>query len=290
MDTIKLRGAQFIFLLLCITGGVACFASDGPVVIYGDTRTNHAIHRKIVAAIMRHTPSVALHVGDLVENGREPADWAVFNEISAELLKTAEFYSALGNHEMDSPLYFQNFHLPGNGRWYSIERQGIHFIVLDSGADLSAGSEQYRWLESDLKNVKSKATFKIALFHYPLFSCGSHPTDGKRLRPVLLPLFKKYGVNAVFSGHDHNYQRFFYGGMYFIVTGGGGAPLHAQHTTNPFLQKFIETYNFCVLTQEGSRLIVRVFDADLTLIDTFVIPALQRTPKRSDPVLFPSGR
>ena len=65
----------------------------------------------------------------------------------SELIEIVDFYPALGNHERDSQLFFDNFSLPNNEQWYSLEINGIHFIVLDSNSDTSGTSEQYRWLK-----------------------------------------------------------------------------------------------------------------------------------------------
>src|SRR5271157_251067 len=69
-------------------------------VVYGDTRTRHDVHRTVVAAILRYShPEFVLHLGDLVENGGDPALWPIFFDIEGELLRKAAFFPALGNHE-----------------------------------------------------------------------------------------------------------------------------------------------------------------------------------------------
>ena len=153
---------------------------------------------------------LVFRVGDNVGNGRDPIQWKLFNDINEPLLKTADYFPSLGNHEKDSPLYFDNFPFLNHKRWYSVEREGIHFIVLDSNFDLRPGSDQNNWLVSDLESIKEDAKFKIVIFHHPIFDVGFHKADVKKLKPILLPLFQKYRVCAVFSGHDHNYQRFEY--------------------------------------------------------------------------------
>jgi 3',5'-cyclic AMP phosphodiesterase CpdA len=148
---------------------------------------------------------------------------------------------------------------------------GIHFTVLDSNSDLRRGSEQYRWLESDLSKAGRETRLKVVLLHHPLYSVGSHQEDEKGLRPILIPLFIRYGVSAVFSGHDHNYQRFMQDGIYYIVTGGGGAALYDRTRESPYLNKFSKTYHFCLLSPTEDNLKVSVFDADLNKLDEFDI-------------------
>ena len=253
-----------------ISGSV--FATD--IAIYGDSQHYEDVQRKIVADILQFKPAAVFRVGDMVDNGNDPEQWKQFRKISGPIFASAEYFPALGNHENDSPLYFETFPFLNHKRWYSVERQGIHFIVLDSNSTLRPGSDQYEWLVSDLKNIKNNVRFRMALFHHPLFSAGSHMGDENRLRDVLLPLFEKYGVRAVFSGHDHSYQRFEYGGIHFIVIGGGGSMLRDKTETNPYLQKFKMAYHFCILTPESDLVKVRVFDIDSKMIDEFDIKAL----------------
>lgn len=68
---------------------------SAPIVIYGDSRTEHQVHQKIVDEIIKIKPATIFHTGDLVENGLIPAQWATFNEIISDLIKIADFYPAL---------------------------------------------------------------------------------------------------------------------------------------------------------------------------------------------------
>lgn len=273
MNTARLVALLIACLILFQT---PCSASESPIpsqciVIYGDTRTNHAAHRKVVDAIMRIRPRVVFHTGDLVEDGLNFGHWAVFNGIASSLIKTAEFYPALGNHENDSRLFFENFDLPNNERWYSVEVKSIHFIVLDSNSDITKGSEQYQWLETDLQNIGGRTKFVIALFHHPPFSVGPHGGDEKGLRKTIVPLFEKYGVDMVFNGHTHAYERTLYNHTYYIVTGGGGAPLHDKVRTSSHNQVFIKAHHFCRLTVRDTLLTLCVIDVDLNLIDLVIV-------------------
>jgi len=253
-----------------------CSASEDPIpspciIIYGDTRTDHVAHRKVVDAIMKIRPRVVFHTGDLVEDGLNFGHWAVFNGIVSPLIKTAKFYPALGNHENDSQLFFENFDLPNNERWYSVKVNDIHFIVLDSNSDITKGSEQYQWLENDLQNIGGEISFVIAIFHHPPFSTGPHAEDQKGLRKSIVPLFEKYGVDMVFNGHTHAYERSLYNDTFYVVTGGGGAPLHDQVRTNSHSQVFIKVHHFCRLTVRDNLLTLCVIDSDLNLIDLVIV-------------------
>jgi predicted phosphodiesterase len=272
--------------------GFTVFVSDGSLedslmvtiriipclLVYGDTRTNHNIHQQIVDLILPHQPSTVFHSGDLVNNGNSSSDWDTFNTITSQLRLMFEFYPALGNHEYQSQLYFDNFDLPNNEQWYSVERNYIRFIILNSCVATNIGSEQYQWLETNLASVPDSVKFIAAVFHHPPYSTGPHTEDEMSLRQTFIPLFEQYGVDIVFNGHDHDYERSYCGGIYYIVTGGGGAPLYDQARTHPCSQLFLKTYHFCKLSSIGDSLIVKVYDNSSQLIDQFT---LEKTTRHS---------
>ncbi len=241
------------------------------IIVYGDTRTNHNIHREIINSIIKLKPIAVFHTGDLVANGDSKKQWRIFNDIIKDLLKITKFYPALGNHEKNSHLYFDNFELPNNERWYTVDIGNIHFIILDTNPKIEKDSKQYKWLENDLKNIKSNIKYKIAIFHHPPFSSGPHREDEKDLRKSIVPLFEKYCLDIAFGGHDHIYERLFRNNIFYIVTGAGGAPLYKKKRDLPFSQKFISEYSFCCMYKKKNKLIVDVFDRKLKLIDTFYI-------------------
>jgi predicted phosphodiesterase len=242
-----------------------------PILIYGDTRTNHERHRKVMAKMLLYRPVVVFHTGDLVEDGFDSSEWDTFNNITADLRAGAEFFPALGNHENQSSLFFDNFDLPGNEQWYSVERNQIHFIVLNSCVATLAQSEQYQWLESDLANVPNSIKFIVAVFHHPPYSTGPHAEDEMGLRETIAPLFEQYHVDIVFNGHDHSYERSFCGERYYIVTGGGGAPMYPQIRHHPCSQLYLMKNHFCRLSRIGEELRVGVYDSNQRMIDQFVV-------------------
>lgn len=265
---------SLVFFYLSFSFILCLHAFGGDIIIYGDSQHNPETQQRLVQTMLSFKPSIVFRVGDIVNNGNNPKLWKAFNDIHGPLIETTEYFPALGNHEYDSPLYFENFPFLHNRRWYSVDRAGIHFVILDSNSRLDPESEQYKWLESDLAGLGDAARFIIAIFHHPLFDVSDrHKSDEKNLKPILLPLFERYGVSAAFSGHSHDYQRFEYNGIYFIVTGAGGSNLDNQSRTDPHLQKFSSTYHFCLLIPEDGSLRVKVIDIGSNIIDDFKIPA-----------------
>ena len=103
-------------------------------------------------------------------------------------------------------------------RYYTYSRKNVRFFVLDSDY---LDPDQLQWIEQQLKDAKSD--WKICYFHHPLYSDGGRHGSEVDLRVILEPLFVKYGVNAVYSGHDHIYERVKpQKGVYYFVSGSAG--------------------------------------------------------------------
>ena len=243
-------------------------AGTTPAVIYGDTRTGHDAHQAVVNQIISTDPDVVFHVGDLVNDGTSSSDWNTFDSITGTMRANALFYPALGNHENNADLYFSHFELPNNERYYSVDYDGCHYIILDSNFAMSVGSDQYNWLVSDLSEHAS-AQFTAVLFHHPMYSSGT--TDIKGWTSVLEQLFEDNGVDIIYQGHNHYYERLYKDGIYYIVTGGGGAPFSAQGTPSAFSQKFIQSYEFVKAVRNGSTLNLTAIDSSGNEIDSFSI-------------------
>src|SRR5262249_19893257 len=106
----------------------------------------------------------------------------------------------------------------------------------------------------------------------PPFSISLH--GGQRdLRERWTPLFEKYGVAAVFSGHDHVYERAEVGGVRYFVSGGGGAPLYPRKARPSEIDagavKFFERVNHYLRVHVvGDQIEVAAIRVDGTPIET----------------------
>jgi len=131
----------------------------------------------------------------------------------------------LGNHDYEvgrGAYELKTLGMPG--RYYTRRLGDVQLFFLDSNA---VTARQTAWLEQQLS--QSSATWKIALFHHPPYTCGGHSGDTVVVRSWV-PLFESYGVQLVLSGHDHNYQRFAArNGVTYVVDGGGAAGLYRMH-------------------------------------------------------------
>ena len=97
-------------------------------------------------------------------------------------------------------------------------RNNVRFFVLDS---TQLDPKQVQWLETTLRDAKEP--WKIRYFHHPLYSNAARHGSSVDLRVILEPIFVQYGVNVVFSGHDHVYERVKpQKGIYYFVSGSAG--------------------------------------------------------------------
>ena len=182
------------------------------------------IARQMVASYQRTPFDFVIAAGDNVyPNGSGRYFSKSFEQPFAQFIKDrVNFYAVLGNHDVkegrQDQCQYPLFNMGGQN-YYKLERgNGLaEFFMLDS---TDYGRTQASWLEGSLK--ESKAKWKIAVFHHPIYSSGSHGS-AVGLRKELEPMFTRYGVNVVFSGHDHTYERTKpQQGIQYFVTGAGG--------------------------------------------------------------------
>jgi Calcineurin-like phosphoesterase len=161
----------------------------------------------------------AIMLGDNLYGSQEPQDFVTKFETPYKPLLDAgvKFYAALGNHDNQSNRFYKPWNMDGE-RFYSYSKKNVKFFVLDSDY---IDPKQLQWIEQELKN--SRSDWKICYFHHPLYSDGGRHGSEVDLRVVLEPLFIKYGVNVVYSGHDHVYERLKpQNGIYYFVSGSAG--------------------------------------------------------------------
>lgn len=243
--------------------------------VIGDNRgSGEEIYGRLMEEIAGGKPALVIHTGDTVKESDEDSEWREFVELSRPL--KAPYFIVPGNHEMDEhgagELFRERVRQPGNELYYSVTAGGALFIVLNSeepGSESRITGAQYNWLEGVLKN--SKERFRFAFMHRPMYPAkgvGRHYKDSMNKYPKdrdrLERLFEKYGVNAVFCGHEHLYMKRKVGNIYHVVTGGGGAPLYEKPENGGF-HHYIK-----VKVNKGSAE-VRVVGIDGGIRDSFTI-------------------
>jgi hypothetical protein len=129
----------------------------------------------------------------------------------------------LGNHDHEVGRGRYQFRLLGMpGPYYTRRLGDAQLFLLDSTVPTG---RQTRWLKQQLAD--STGTWKIAVLHHPPYTCGIYYYGDRFVQRHWVPLFERYDVQLVLSGHDHNYQRFApRNGVTYVVHGGGGAKLY----------------------------------------------------------------
>ncbi len=232
-------------------------------VIYGDVRSGYKTHMKIANMIYNEKPDMVMFTGDIPSNSRNYIHYLQFTIFAKKLWDNAEFYPVRGNHESTYWLYDAFFDLPNDMSYYSFDRMGMHFIVLDCWNVFEPLEEkQLEWLKEDLEKNKGKP-ISVA-FHVPLFTSGKYPPYDA---PYLVELFDKYNVLFVFSAHVHSYERSLYKGTNYVVTAGGGAPLYDENRENPYKIIRKKVHHYTVLTRENNVYTLKAIDINGQEID-----------------------
>lgn len=264
----KTLSRQSLKFLLLIIFALVSVLMQADIAIYGDTQAQEDIHRGIIGSIVKHSPSIAFHAGDLTLRGSDQKHYDTFFAISKPLLDICPIHPAKGNHDRSRGLFLANFPDIGNQTYYSVEHDSLLFIVLDSTLDLKPRSDQYEWLQEMLVSEGRRA--KILILHHPILSSGYKPGESG-LELFLPSMFEDTGVVAVFSGHHHNYERLEYKGITYFITGGGGGKLLTKHHPRAESKALRIAHHYIILSRLGNELTCTAHGLEGEVLDSCVI-------------------
>jgi len=251
-------------------------------VVFGDTRSNAEQHRSLVERVRREVPDFILMTGDMVDDGANEKDWQAFFAIERDLVAENVLFPSVGNHDRHgrtrgADAYRRYFSVPADApdpeRYYAFTYGNTRIFVLDSNEYSFALTDQTAWLEKELAAAAADPAIahRFIVMHHPPYSTSIHGGQPE-LREMWTPIFERYGVDAVFSGHDHVYERSEKNGIRYFVSGGGGAPLYPRdpraHTEDVAASRFFErTLNYLRVHVVGGFVEVAALRADGTLIE-----------------------
>ncbi|MGV3772350.1 MAG: metallophosphoesterase [Verrucomicrobiales bacterium] len=269
------------------------FRMEGPArfLVMGDSGWATRAQIAIANQLAKQDTDMLMHVGDVVYAGYShfAADFRMFS-IYEQFMKNNPVFIAMGNHDsyVDRTAILENFYLPtnsmtGSETFYSFDQGDVHFVALwldlQAGAQYFPGSVQYNWLEEDLK--KTTKPWKFIFFHHVLRSSGPHTFDDydqntvrdtAQIEQSIGVLAARYGVQAIFNGHDHNYERFIpVNGTVAFVSGGGGAALYPLSLPHPLSANFLSRFNFLLVEVEEDTAKVEAVGEDGRVFDTIHI-------------------
>jgi predicted phosphodiesterase len=158
-------------------------------------------------------------LGDNIYGRDNPAEYARKFERPYRALLDAgvPFYAALGNHDDPNQRFYRPFNMDGK-RYYTFKRGSVRLYALDSNY---MQPEQVAWLKKEACGANDR--WKIAFFHHPIYSSARTHGSSRELRRILEPVFQECGIDVVFAGHDHTYERIKpQNGILYFVSGGAG--------------------------------------------------------------------
>ena len=216
-------------------------------------------------------------LGDNLYGGQDEDDLVrKFEKPYAALLAAGvKFQASLGNHDRPQNVSYGLWNMGGQ-RYYTYARGNVRFFVLDS---TQMDPKQVQWLQNELGNARED--WKICYFHHPLYSNANRHGSSVDLRVLLEPIFIKQGVDVVFAGHDHVYERVKpQSGITHFVSGAGGQLRRGNmRPTDETAAYFDQDQSFMLVEIAGDSLFFQAISRTGKIVDSGVI---QRDADRNE--------
>jgi 3',5'-cyclic AMP phosphodiesterase CpdA len=214
-------------------------------------------------------------LGDNIYEGPATADdyRRKFEEPYRALLDAGvKFYAVLGNHDDPNEVGYAAFNMDGH-RYYTFTAPEDLLTKLTTTVDFFAidstnfDRQQAEWLEERL--AESHADWKICFLHHPLYTSGRYRKSALLHRWMFEPLFVRHGVDVVFSGHEHIYQRSLLqnGIQYFISGGAGSLRMGDGVESREIARSFDKDFHFMLIEIDGDDLYFQAISRAGTTID-----------------------
>lgn len=249
--------------------------------VIGDSGTGKegqfAVARQMHATRAKTPFELVLMLGDNIYSNGAAKHFPKKFELPYEALLNngVKFYAALGNHDVRrgraAQLQYDKFNMGGQAYYSFTKGEGlIEFFALDS---TRMDAAQIAWLETKLQ--ASTARWKVAFFHHPLYSSGKRHGSEMKLRATLEPLFTRFGVQVVFSGHDHFYERLQpQQGIQYFVEGASGQLRKNGRKKKSLLTAASNdvTHSFLLVQVTTAEMLIEAIGEDGTVIDRLPLP------------------
>lgn len=245
-------------------------------VVLGDPHGDSSVNQRVADRLAQTVPGPALvaSTGDLTGDGRSVSYRRFFNTQQAWLGR-APLLAAPGNHDYDSIAnWFRFFTFPANERWYSFRDGNCAFHCLDAYDSVLPGSSQYQWLATELRADSADPDVRhvFVFIHTPAYSTNAVYSGNADVRQYLCPLFERYGVDIVFSGHVHAYEHSLVNGVHYLTTGGGGATLATSwNSAQPWTVYREACYEFVLVDVRGDTVVTCGVRVNGTEFDSLVL-------------------
>jgi hypothetical protein len=186
------------------------------------------------------------------------------------------FQATLGNHDAPESRSYRPFNMNGD-RYYTFAKQNVRFVAMDTNM---LDAKQLAWADATLAEARER--WKICFFHHPLYSDARRHGPSIDLRVLLEPILVKHGVNVVFSGHDHVYERIKpqKGISYFVMGSSGLLRKGDLRPSDATAAGFDQDQAFMLVEIAGMEMFFETVSRTGRIVDAGVIaagPKLQTT-------------
>ena len=212
---------------------------DWSFIVIGDIQQGYGIYGNLAKQIgdISPVPCATFICGDIMLRAGNEVEWLNFHRYSSPITSKMPIYIARGNHDGNDPgseaVFRDNLRYPGDQFYTILGFNQSVFIILDTEArdeKWSVSGNQLLWLVSQLDSASANKDVNnvFIIMHHPPYPQGMHHKEILKNADELHALFLSHEkVRAVFSGHDHIFNRYIRDGLPYITSGGGGALL--QH-------------------------------------------------------------
>mgnify|MGYP003288107969 CR=1 FL=1 len=250
---------------------------DGAVrfLVIGDTGTGTNKQNDLAKVMLRYYHTFpfefVLMLGDNMYGSEKAVDYKQkFENVYRPLLdQKVKFYAALGNHDDSNQRFYEFFNMEGQ-EYYRFKKGNVSFYSLNSNY---MDKKQVDWFNDELG--KDTSPWKIAYFHHPPYSSGGAHGSDTKLRQIVEPIFVKHGVNVVFAGHEHFYERIKpQNGIYYFISGSGGKLRKGDvKKASPLTAKaYDQDMSFMLIEVDENEMHFQVVSRTGATVDSGVIP------------------
>jgi 3',5'-cyclic AMP phosphodiesterase CpdA len=238
-------------------------------------RPEFDIAQQMTSARARFPFELVIMLGDNMYGRQQPQDFVdKFERPYAALLQAGvSFHAALGNHDDPGNVAYKGFNM-GGARYYSFVRKQVRFLALDSN---QLDPRQRAWLDGTLQQAEEP--WKICYFHHPLYSDAARHGSDVSLRVALEPLLTKGGVNVVFAGHDHVYERLTpQKGIMHFVAGSSGQLRRGDIRPSAITAAFYDQEQAFMLVEiDNDQMFFQAVSRTGAIVDSGVIERIPKT-------------
>jgi predicted MPP superfamily phosphohydrolase len=248
--------------------------------VLGDNGTGqppqYDVANEMAAARARFPFELVIMLGDNLYGSQKPQDFLDKFERPYKALLNAgvRFYPALGNHDdAAAQQVYPLFNMNGS-RYYTYAVKDVRFFVLDTNV---LDPKQLAWAESAMKDASEP--WRVLYFHHPLYSDGDRHGSNVELRVRLEPLLVQYGIDVVFSGHDHMYERIKpqKGITYFVAGAGGQLRKGGVSPSDLTAAAFAQDQSFMLVEIAGDELVFQAISRTGIVVDAGLIHKRPKT-------------